>query len=502
MYKLKRNILLICLALLFMSCKNDLKCYILPSTENVDSYKNFASDTKISLVMAKAEYEHFQLVFETIPNEEYSICNQQENADLTFNFRKIESINGYDDVLVPTGKQILAQDTIVKLWVTCQSGYNTKPGTYKEQMVLIGKKSKQTIHINVTVYDVELPIKPSIPAAFGIIDKNLHDSTNLKSEEQENIRLKWADLCLNYRINPYFSTWLEKSMKHEAHSSPWKWNDVRTAKFLADERFNRYAIPYHSLQKQELKEMLQTYEEAGILKKAYFYLWDEPVLTSEYQQINDFAQEIHEISPQASVLTTFYCGPKDGKFKDQLFSVFDLWKGNTQIYCMSAWALKTDETKADTCRTLLQNDDEWWTYVCMGPDGKEPNLLLSMTGYQHRAVLWRSWKEKTTGFLYWAVNAFDDMKKLTYRKDLPAGDGVLIYPGELFNCKDPVVSIRLERWRDGIEDYEYLKLLEQKVSRAKAESIFNSIYQSPVEYTNNYTQINKFRETALDILKK
>ena len=114
-----------------MSCKNDLKCYILPSTENVDSYKNFASDTKISLVMAKAEYEHFQLVFETIPNEEYSICNQQENADLTFNFRKIESINEYDDLLVPTGKQILAQDTIVKLWVTYQCGYNTKPGTYK-----------------------------------------------------------------------------------------------------------------------------------------------------------------------------------------------------------------------------------------------------------------------------------------------------------------------------------------------------------------------------------
>ncbi|MCK9508488.1 MAG: DUF4091 domain-containing protein [Pigmentiphaga sp.] len=475
--------------------------FVLPSTDNIDGYENYDSNTIVNIVLAKADNEHVQLVFKVNPNEHYSISNLQNKSNIEINCRKIESINGFDDVLVPVSKDFIIQDSIAKLWISFKTNHKSVPGVYNHKLIIEGKQSKLVVPITIKVYNVELPLKPSIPAAFGIIEKNLPYPENSDREAKASIREKWANLCLDYKINPYFSTWLESSMKHEAYSSPWAWNDTRTYQFLADERFNRYALPYHSLSKEELNQMLQTYERKDILPQAYFYLWDEPVLTSEYKQINSFAKTIHEIAPQAKVLTTFYCGPQDGEFKDQLFSVFDLWKDYTQIYCMSAWALQTDENKADTARLLLRNHDEWWTYVCMGPGGKEPNLLLSMTGYQHRAVLWRSWKEKTSGFLYWAVNAFDNMQNLTFRKDLPEGDGVLIYPGEIMNSQDPLVSVRLERWRDSMEDYEYLTLLETKIGRAEAETIFESIYQSPAQYADNYQLINKFRENVLIIIQ-
>jgi len=41
------------------------------------------------------------------------------------------------------------------------------------------------------------------------------------------------------------------------------------------------------------------------------------------------------------------------------------------------------------------------------------------------------------------------------------GDGNLIYPGP----ESPLSSIRLENIRDGLEDYEYLRLLGEKVER-------------------------------------
>ena len=104
---------------------------------------------------------------------------------------------------------------------------------------------------------------------------------------------------------------------------------------------------------------------------------------------------------------------------------------------MSAWALQANEANADTCRSLLRGNEEWWTYVCMGPGEEQPNLLLTMDGYQHRAVLWRSWKERTTGFLYWAVNAYAESDTLAFRKDLPRGRRCADLPRPIFQQHKP-----------------------------------------------------------------
>lgn len=43
----------------------------------------------------------------------------------------------------------------------------------------------------------------------------------------------------------------------------------------------------------------------------------------------------------------------------------------------------------------------------MGPSDPHPNWHLGMRGTQHRAVMWRVWKEGGTGFLYWGANCYD-----------------------------------------------------------------------------------------------
>lgn len=58
-------------------------------------------------------------------------------------------------------------------------------------------------------------------------------------------------------------------------------------------------------------------------------------------------------------------------------------------------------------RITLHFWQEWWTYVCMGPGDPHPNWHLGMRGTQHRAVMWRVWKEGGTGFLYWGANCYE-----------------------------------------------------------------------------------------------
>jgi hypothetical protein len=50
----------------------------------------------------------------------------------------------------------------------------------------------------------------------------------------------------------------------------------------------------------------------------------------------------------------------------------------------------------------------------------------------------------------------------------PNGDGFLLYPGKPIGHDGPVSSIRFEQAREGVEDYEYLDLLRQRIDRAKA----------------------------------
>jgi hypothetical protein len=50
----------------------------------------------------------------------------------------------------------------------------------------------------------------------------------------------------------------------------------------------------------------------------------------------------------------------------------------------------------------------------------------------------------------------------------PNGDGFLMYPGGPIGHAGPVSSIRMEQAREGVEDYEYLWTLRQRLQQAKA----------------------------------
>ncbi|PSR99714.1 TPR repeat-containing protein [Actinidia chinensis var. chinensis] len=369
------------------------------------------------------------------------------------------------------------------------------------------------LKLSLTVWDFVLPTTPSLPAVIGISDTVIEDRFGVQYGSKEwyealDQHFKWL---LQYRISPYFCRWGD-SMRVLAYTCPWPADHPKSDEYFSDPRLAAYAVPYSQVvscgdtEKDYLQREVDILKTKSHWRKAYFYLWDEPLNQDQYDSLRSMANEIHAYAPDARVLTTYYSGPNDAPLASNNFEAFlkvpEFLRPHTQIYCTSEWVLGNREDLAKDIIAELQpeNGEEWWTYVCMGPSDPHPNWHLGMRGTQHRAVMWRVWKEGGTGFLYWGANCYEKATvasaEIRFRRGLPPGDGVLFYPGEVFSSShQPVASLRLERLLSGLQDIEYLKLYASRFGRDESVSLIEKtgMYLGPERYTHEHMPIDVMR---------
>nr|XP_023870417.1 uncharacterized protein LOC111983010 isoform X1 [Quercus suber]POF24162.1 hypothetical protein CFP56_06245 [Quercus suber] len=369
------------------------------------------------------------------------------------------------------------------------------------------------VKLHLTVWDFILPVTPSLPAVFGISDTVIEDRFGVEHGTQEwyealDQHFKWL---LQFRISPYFCRWGD-SMRVLTYTSPYPADHPKSDEYFSDPRLAAYAVPYSKAvfgsdaAKDYLLKEIEILRTKNHWKKAYFYLWDEPLNLEQYDSIRKMASEIHAYAPDARVLTTYYCGPSDAPLAPTAFEAFvkvpNFLRPHTQIYCTSEWVLGNREDLVKDIIGELQPEsgEEWWTYVCMGPSDPHPNWHLGMRGTQHRAVFWRVWKEGGTGFLYWGANCYEKASvpsaEIRFRRGLPPGDGVLFYPGEVFSSShEPVASVRLERILSGLQDIEYLKLYASRYGRDEGLALLEKtgVYLGPERYTLEHMPVDVMR---------
>ena len=78
----------------------------------------------------------------------------------------------------------------------------------------------------------------------------------------------------------------------------------------------------------------------------------------------------------------------------------------------------------------------------------------------HRALPWASWQAGLTGYFVWAINYWE-CKGMRWSTVFDIGEAMALYPGK----DGPVDSLRWEQTREGLEDYDYLVMLEQAATR-------------------------------------
>merc|ERR1711864_61826 len=103
--------------------------------------------------------------------------------------------------------------------------------------------------------------------------------------------------------------------------------------------------------------------------------------------------------------------------------------------------------------------------------GTWPSYMIDAPATFNRAMSWASYNYDIHGELYWGTNAADNVYNVPNRSSWDTqwlaggnGDGSLTYPGRPSVIGGdkfvPVASLRLKLIRDGLEDLEYMYLLE------------------------------------------
>ena len=145
----------------------------------------------------------------------------------------------------------------------------------------------------------------------------------------------------------------------------------------------------------------------------------------------------------------------------------------------------------------IHSGKEVWWYVDQTPPRPYGNFFLDFEAIEHRILFWQTWALGVRGMYYWGVNTPPNGNN-PWQKLLDVtpvnGDGLLLYTDK----NGPVNSIRWENIRDGIEDYDYLaifndrrrKLLETPGHEAlleRAAKVYNlgEVIPSLVEFTRD-----------------
>ncbi len=127
---------------------------------------------------------------------------------------------------------------------------------------------------------------------------------------------------------------------------------------------------------------------------------------------------------------------------------------------------------------------ELWYYICCHPVGRYPNRFLDQPLLKARVLHWINYLYGLDGFLHWGLNHFAGDKPYTQEgisKSLPLGDRAIAYPGK----KGLIGSLRFSAQRDGLQDFESLWVLEDRLSKIKrrvgAEAFWLDPRQRPLE---------------------
>lgn len=282
------------------------------------------------------------------------------------------------------------------------------------------------------------------------------------------------------------------------------------------EGFAQGTEEYNRLMKRYLEQMQENLEEMGILGKEYIYWFDEPA-EADYPFIHETNKMIKTYAPK---LTTFLTEHIKGQ------DISDV----TDISC-TIWH-QLDHEKA---KKMHEKNQEYWSYLCCWPKSPWISEFIDHDAVNFRMWIWASYVHHLKGILVWQTTYWNSVEATPegYLQNpweeamswvsgygwikgkqtiWGNGDGRMFYPEnrDVNNDKrvynqEVIPSLRLEILRDGIEDYEYLILL-QKLAESKHQSGKASkakrLLQIPESIYTNETTYNKDPQVLLKYRKK
>jgi len=377
------------------------------------------------------------------------------------------------------------------VWITVTIPRNAQPGKYSGEITVKPLGAPETrLPVTLTVWNFTLPAGPSSKTAFGLAGNWIAAQHGVKDNSPAAKRLyaRYYDLLIDRWVSPY--------------SIPVPVTSDRASRYINDPRVTSYTIPY-SDDVSTMRATVESLRKRNLLSKGYFYPIDEPVNADAYKRLKEVCDKIHSVDPKLRIVIPYF---RDPDYDTGGKTIHELADGFVNIWCPNIQYFNGNKERL---YAKLKKGEEFWWYVCCGPGEPYPNYFLSMDGPSHRVLPWIAWKYRCQGLLYWCTtwwagtaDPWEDMATVKdINKDL-YGDGSLLYPGKKVGVDGPVSSIRLELLREGLEDYEYIVLLEKKLGRAGAEAFVSKLVTSPDKFSHDVSKWASVRQAIGDELSR
>jgi hypothetical protein len=397
----------------------------------------------------------------------------------------VEGKGWYPDALIPfpTAAPFSVEEAANRvLWVDVYVPADTVPGVYRGSLTITAEgEPAVATPVELTVWNFTLPDTPSMRSWFGNASRvTAWYGARSGSPEERLWNERLAAALAAARISPLPPSYLYPKVLASGDI------DASATDAALREFMERYRVTGLTLSllgadplgsdrarnERYLRAMYAYLQRNGWEKLAYVYVLDEPNTAEAYDTVRARAKFIHETQPGIKVLCTEQPTPQDPAWGTLVGSV-DIW--------VPLWPL----LEKDDGDARLAAGDEMWSYTALCQNAKKritPFWQLDFPLLNYRLPAWMNWRSGMTGLLYWTTTYWQPgidywNNPLSY-KDSYNLEGVLFYPGEAAGYDGLVPSMRLMQIREGMQDYEYLRLLAARGLRDDADRLALSVARS------------------------
>ena len=421
------------------------------------------------------------------------------------------------------------------VWIDVYVPTGTRAGNYKgEVAITLAGKSFLTVPVRLKVWNFTLPSTSSLATSFGfngVTALKQHAGQYTSDDDIRSLTFLYSKAALLDRISLHGGTLIPPSFTVNGNSAAIDWNlyDREVGPFLdgmvlgdkdplPGARFTSMDLRTHTSANSNEKKVLYWREWAkhfrtkGWLSRLFYYVLDEPQV-ADFPKIVELARLAHEADPAIRTLVTTAKTPPLANSVDiwtPLINCFES-KPGFDLYCRET--VRRNEYDSD-----LRSGKQLWWYQSCGSHGCNitgggyfngwPSYMIDEPGVSNRVMPWLAWKYRIAGELYFnTVEAYGhtDAWNDTYLFG-GNGDGTLFYPGRpkrIGGSKDiPIDSVRLKLIRDGLEDYEYLLLLEKAAGHDAVERQVDRVVQNVYTYVNDPRVLGSARLEAGEEIEK
>jgi hypothetical protein len=406
-----------------------------------------------------------------------------QKVDAAKDKARARAFGSFPDALVPlvardgtnvANRIVPEKDKTIPFWVDIFIPAGTPAGEYRGAIALkSGEAEVASVPVRLTVHDLEIPPDSTVPSLFNL---------RLHKHVLDNLDAYVAEV-LRHRIQPTNYHYVEVALDPNRGWAVMDRFNPQSKGYVNVYYWQSGTVPPEKAKAllDGLRAVTAHLKERGLFERSFLHLADEPG-EKAIPGMAEFVKLILQESPEwrGRIADTLN---REGTALDALVTHVI-----RALKCYGAWYGQGERAYGgreawDRRRAAGQ---QLWFYLSNAQGVPFPTFDIHTLhlAWEPRVLGWAYWYEKAYGHLYWDL-MFEPKWQLN--RKFPPGDGQLMYPGDFSlpgapawvavkDLKGPVVSRRLKHQREGIEEWELLKLAEAKVGRAKVQAIVDRVY--------------------------